>query len=124
MTTRLRLHPSLLCAVVGAAVSFGVGSELPVWVAMPSPPPHPELSAVLAVVDLRNDYHPRKTLREAVTGTGRLAHDYPEKLIENGTLALLLLALGAYSGLLCWSVCECLRSARHPPTPGSDPAGR
>jgi hypothetical protein len=31
MIPKLRLHPALLGAVLGAALSFGVGSALPLW---------------------------------------------------------------------------------------------
>jgi hypothetical protein len=121
MAPRPRLHPALFFAVVGAGLFLGVGAALPLWSA---PPPTPAVSGGwLPAVDLRND-HLHMTAWQSLAEVVSRACDYPEKLLGNGELALTLLVFGAWAGVLSWSVWACLRPARRPPAPGSDPAGR
>src|SRR5262245_778712 len=100
MTTRLRLHPVLLFAVVGGALLLGVGAALPVWFV-----PHSPLRASPTPPDLFICHAPRGTLGEAVVGEAVFVHDFPDHADfvggpsgENVGLALLLPAAGAGAG--------------------------
>src|SRR5262245_26442009 len=106
MATGFRLHPALLIAVLGAAISFGVGAALP----------------VRGVFTPRQRYHTRDgPLWDAAAG----AVAYVEVSgtvtpwqwwLETGFAAAMVLAFGAVAGLLCRAAWECLRSACWPPT--------
>src|SRR5262245_27992761 len=126
MAPRPRLHPAVVFAAIGAALSLGVGAALPVWFV-----PHSPLRPSPTPPDLFICDAPGGTLWEAVVGEAVCVHDFPDHADfvegpwgENVGLALLLPAAGAGVGLVCWAAWEQRRTARRPPTPGSDPAGR
>jgi hypothetical protein len=116
MATRLRLHPMLLGAAVGAALFLGVGAALPLWW-VPLRPHH--FSGMFHAVDTRQ----WGTLWEAVAGASTSLLEFPPPgQGENVVVALVLLGVGAAAGLFCWSVWACLRTPL--PATWSAPAGR
>src|SRR5262249_54045768 len=109
MTTRLRLHPALLCAVVGAGLCLGAGSALPIWTAALREPPLPDASFPAA--EWAYVTHRHQSLWEVLTEQDDLVYLFLRG-IANGALALVLLAFGGCAGLLCWLAWQRRRSAR------------
>jgi hypothetical protein len=125
MATRLRLHPALLCAVLGAALSFGVGAALPIWMVCG------DCSWGGSTVGGfgRMCVISSGPLWEVAAGVASYVEEIREMppwqwWLHNGGVAAGVLAAGAVAGLVCWSAWERLRPARRTPTLGADPAGR